>query len=283
MGGRAGAGRDLPVLISVLVLAAGTARRFGGRPKTLALLPGPDGPETVLDRHRRLWLAAGAARVVVVTSPSLTASFRPYASDGLELVAADAGARGSALSLRCGLQALTGSSSPSAEQGIVVLDGDTVYESELVSQVLAEPFRTALFASPASGGDDEEVRVYARPDGRPALLGKAVSENLGRGLRLIGESLGVVALAAADLPRVEAVLDWMVGSPPAWSAHVSSGQRTEHEDLWQCLFALDALAVAQVPQSLLFSEFDTEAEYESVVRDLVPAIRDKAQRSDGQW
>lgn len=271
------------MLTSVLVLAAGTGRRFGGRPKTLVRLPGPDGPETVLDRHRRLWLAAGAARVVVVTPPSLVASFRPYARNGLELVAADAGSMGSALSLRCGLQALAGSTFSSPEQGIVVLDGDTVYEPELVRHVLAEPFRTALFASPASGGDDEEVRVYARLDGRPALLGKAVNESMARGLRLMGESLGVVALAAADVPRVEAVLDWMVGSPPAWSAHVSSGQRTEHEDLWQCLFALDAMAIAQVPESLLFSEFDTEAEYQAVLRDLLPAIRAKARRSDRQW
>jgi choline kinase len=271
------------VLISVLVLAAGIARRFGGRPKALARLPGPDGPETVLDRHRRLWLDAGAARVVVVTSPMLVTSFRPYARDGLELVVADGGSVGSALSLRCGLQAVARSACPSAEQGIVLLDADTVYEPELARHVLAEPFRTALFASPVSSGDDEEVRVYARPDGRPALLGKAITDGVARGLRLIGESLGVVALAPADLPRVAAVLDWMVGRPPAWSAHVSSGQRTEHEDLWQCLFALDALAVSQVPESLLVSEFDTEAEYQAVLRDLLPLIRAKAEPSDQQW
>jgi CTP:molybdopterin cytidylyltransferase MocA len=270
-------------VISVLVLAAGAARRFGGRTKTLLQLPGPDGPETVLDRHRRLWLDAGADRVVVVTSPSLAESFRPYARDGVELVVADGASAGSALSLRCGLQALSDSPSARADQGIVVLDGDTVYEPDLPRHVLAEPFRTALFATPASGGDDEEVRVYARPDGRPALLGKAVSEDVARGLRLLGESLGVVALAPADVPRAEAVLHWMVGSPPDWAARVSSGQRTEHEDLWQCLFALDALAVAQLPESVLFSEFDTEIEYEAVLRDLLPAIRGKAQRPDGHW
>ncbi|MDQ1738896.1 MAG: hypothetical protein QOE53_548 [Pseudonocardiales bacterium] len=271
------------MMVSVLVLAAGAARRFGGRPKTLVQLPGPDGPETVLDRHRRLWLDAGAARVVVVTNPSLVESFRPYAREGLELVIADDGSTGSALSLRCGLQALTSGPFPNADQGIVVLDGDTVYEPDLARQVLAQPFRTALFATPASGGDDEEVRVYARPDGGPALLGKAISAEAARGLRLIGESMGVVALAAADVPRVEAVLDWMVGNPPAWSAHVSSGQRTEHEDLWQCLFALGALEVALVSESLLFSEFDTEAEYQAVLRNLLPAIRDRAQRPAGQW
>lgn len=269
---------------SVLVLAAGSARRFGGRTKTLLPLPGPDGAETVLERHRRLWLGAGAARVVVVTSPSLLKSFRSYQGPRLQLIVTDGGAgpTGSALSLRCGLQALMGNRSRQPDEGVVVLDGDTVYEAGLPARVLAEPLRTALFATAASGGDEEEVRVYARPDGHPALIGKALGREVVRGLRLVGESLGVVALAPADLPLVEAVLDWMVGRPPAWSGHATSGRRTEHEDLWQCLFALGALEVCQLPGTVLFSEFDTEAEYRAVLRDLLPAIREK-ERPAGQW
>jgi choline kinase len=270
---------------AVVVLAAGRARRFHGVAKALLRLPGLGGSgvdgDTLLARHIRLWLGGGASRIVVVVSRVHLAAFQKYAGGRVQLVVADGDddTSGSAVSLRCGLRFLNGTAG--AEEGVVVLDADTVYEPVLVRHVLSPPRVTALFTTPVHAGDDEEVRVYVRADGRPALLGKGLSPDVTAGLRLKGESLGVISLARDAARRAEAMLDWMVGSPPAWTAHTTAGHRSEHEDLWQYMFALDAMDVVALP-TLVFAECDTPEDHAFVIS-LVPALNqaDLRQQSVG--
>jgi len=259
-------------VISVVVLAAGQGRRFGGGyPKALLSVPrAGGGSETLLERHHRLWQAGGASQVLAMVGPSLADRFPAGVAGGLQIaVTRDQDqACGSAHTLA---QALSLLRAQACGADVVILDADTVYDSSLVSRVLREP-GSNLFVAPASAGDDEEVRVYVRADGRPALLGKALAEPVVQDLSLIGESVGVIRLAQRDLPRAEALLRWILGVTANWRAYGSAGRASEHEDLWQYLFTLGVLGVAVLDAEVIYAECDDPDDYRRMLGEVVPAL-----------
>ncbi|MFF5970031.1 Sden_1164 family protein [Streptomyces sp. NPDC012769] len=264
---------------AVVILAAGANRRMGDfTPVPKALLPlDPEEKEspTFLGRAVELFRATGADRVLVVVNASTARHFAAYAEEGVELVVAgdDGAPTGSSVSMLAGLDAVLRHHPDGADT--LVTDADVVYERALLEQVVARCDASRLFTVDRVTGDGEEVRVYGAPDGTPALIGKGMGGEVSRGLELLGESLGIIHVAAADLRACAALTRWMVGDPPASPPYGYSRRLSEHEEVWQYLFGLRRLGVARLPGDLLFSECDFPEDYRQVVEVLYPAIRQR--------
>ncbi|KOT31434.1 hypothetical protein ADK41_31015 [Streptomyces caelestis] len=259
---------------SAVVLAAGENRRMGASSGPKSLLPlgtdAPDGP-TFLSRHLELVRRAGAERVFLVVNPDNRKAFEPFADDVVQLVVCGDGKErtGSSVSMLAGLRALLAWRPQGART--LISDADIVYESALLDHVAAAR-GSRLFTIERTNGDAEEVRVYGRSPAEPVLIGKGLSGGITGGLDLLGESLGLILLDAADTVSVTELTLWAVGSPPRLRPYGYGGRLSEHEEMWQYLFALGRLQVSRVPGDLLFSECDFPEDHVFVREELFPAI-----------
>ncbi|MFF4167123.1 Sden_1164 family protein [Streptomyces sp. NPDC001741] len=262
------------MLESAVVLAAGENRRMGNSSAPKSLLPlGSDdsaGP-TFLSRHLGLLRRAGAERVFLVVSPANRAAFEPFADDVVELVVCGDGRErtGSSVSMLAGLRALLAWRPHGCRT--VISDADIVYEQALLDHVSATR-GSRLFTIERTNGDTEEVRVYGRSPAQPVLIGKGLASGMTSGLELLGESLGLILLDAAETMSVTELTRWAVGDPPRQRPYGYGGRLSEHEEMWQYLFTLGRLQVSRVSKDLLFSECDFPEDHAYVREELFPAI-----------
>ena len=255
--------------LTAVVLAAGIGRRLGQPPVPKSLLPlsqEDDGP-TFLGRHVRLLRDCGVDEVLVVVSEASVE--RALHLEGVEPVVNtfDTSTTGSTLSLLCGLRAAAGHAG-----GLVITDADIVYERVLLESVIGLCDRSCLFLAPRVSGDDEEVRVYGHGPERPLLIGKGLSPLLTAGLDLLGESLGIIHVAAEDREFVQETARWLTGWPDESPAYGFAKSRSEHEELWQYCMTLRRMVAAQVPAGLEYAECDTADDYAYIRSELFPAI-----------
>jgi choline kinase len=264
---------------AVVVLAAGANRRMGdaapGPKALLPLSPGdPDSP-TFLSRGIGLFLATGAQRVFVVVGAAAAERFTPCLREGVELVVLppEPAPTGSSVSMLAGLDAVL----RHRPQGVdtLVTDADVVYERALLDRLLARCDASRLFTVDRVTGDTEEVCVYGASEQVPRLIGKGIGPEVSHGLELLGESLGMIHLAAGDVRFCAELTRWMVGDPPTRPAYGYSRRLSEHEEVWQYLFGLSRLGVARLPGSLLFSECDFPEDYRRITEVLYPAVRER--------
>jgi nicotine blue oxidoreductase len=147
-------------VIAAVVLAAGSATRFGG-PKQQLLLP------SVLDR-----LAQSPVDEVVVV-----AGAHPLEGAGVTIVECPDWERGPGASLRCGLAAL----GPGVEAAVVCLADGPNLSPDAVRRVLTA-WRTGAGAVVAAG--------YAGARGHPLVIGRAAWEAVpDEGLRALPATL----------------------------------------------------------------------------------------------
>jgi len=267
-----------------LILAAGVSRRMGlpDLPKCMLPLAEDDPGHTFLQRHIDLLRKGGIEDVAVVLSRS--AAERKPPIDGATVVVSpfDTSATGSPLSVLCGLRALD----PVGDAGVLISDADIVYERALLHWILDRRERSSVFVTPRIAGDEEEVRVYGEPGGSPKLIGKGLPATLTGGLELLGESLGIVYVAAPDRSFVQAAAEWLAGWPSDQPGYGYAKERSEHEEVWQYAFSLGRIGVESAADHLLLSECDTPEDYRRVLDELYPEIRRRdaeagADREDG--
>jgi choline kinase len=255
--------------LMAVVLAAGIGRRLGqpSVPKSLLPLSQEDDGPTFLGRHVRLLRDCGVDEVLVVVSEANVE--RSQHLEGVELVVNrfDTSTTGSTLSLLCGLRAAA-----CHDGGLVITDADIVYERMLLESVIGLCGRSCLFLAPQVSGDDEEVRVYGHGHERPILIGKGLSPPLTAGLDLLGESLGIIHVAAEDREFVQETARWLTGWPDESPAYGFAKSRSEHEELWQYCMTLRRMVAAQVPAGLEYAECDTADDYAYIRNKLFPAI-----------
>lgn len=257
---------------TAVLLAAGVGRRMGSDgPKSFLSLTGrPDGP-TFLERHIDVLSASGVAEIVVVLSEEVA---QATTVDGATVVVNpfDTRATGSTLSLLCALE--TADIDPAHD--LLVADADIVYERELMNWIVDRSDRSAVFVTPNTAGDDEEVAVYSDRQGQ-RLIGKGLPPDVTGEMVLEGESLGIISLASSDRTFFRATARWLAGWPPS-AAYGFAKEGSEHEELWQYGFTVGRMSALVVPAHHLCSECDTPEDYRHVCERLYPAIqaRDEA-------
>ena len=255
--------------LTAVVLAAGIGRRLGrpSVPKALLPLSHEEGEPTFLGRHVRILRDCGVDEVLVVLSEANIE--RAQHLEGVELVvnAFDTSTTGSTLSLLCGLRAAA-----RHDGGLVITDADIVYERTLLESVIGSCGRSCLFLAPRISGDDEEVRVYGHDAEHPILIGKGLPPLLTAGLDLLGESLGIIHVAAEDREFVQETARWLTGWPGESPAYGFAKSRSEHEELWQYCLTLRRMVAAQVPAGLEYADCDTADDYAYIRNELFPAI-----------
>jgi choline kinase len=258
-----------------LILAAGAGRRLAMPvPKPLLPLPGlPEGHGSFLERHIALLTGGGVVAAVVVPEGDLE-EYRFLEARGARLIPNPVPAleSGSTVSVRVGLDAL-------AEQGllagrdVLVMDCDIAYERMLLDTVLDNRSLSYVLVNPSPPKDDEEVRVYGR-DGVPHLIGKGLSEVAGD-YEPMGESVGIIRVAEADVGLLRRLALWLTGDPPRRRAYGFSRALSEHEEIWQYFCAMGRMAVCRLPAGTAFAECDTAADYEHILAEVLPAIRQR--------
>jgi choline kinase len=255
--------------LTAVVLAAGIGRRLGrpSVPKSLLPLSHQEGGPTFLGRHVGILRDCGVDEVLVVLSEGNVDSAQHL--EGVELVVNtfDTSTTGSTLSLLCGLRAAA-----CHDGGLLITDADIVYERTLLESVVGSCGRSCLFLAPRVSGDDEEVRVYGHGHEHPVLIGKGLSPLLTAGLDLLGESLGIIHVAAEDREFVQGIARWLTGWPDESPAYGFAKSQSEHEELWQYCLTLRRMVSAQVPAGLAYAECDTADDYAYIRNELFPAI-----------
>jgi choline kinase len=258
-----------------LILAAGAGRRLGMPVlKPLLPLPGlPEGHGSFLERHIALLSACGVATAVVLPEGDLE-EYRFLESRGARLVPNPFSAleTGSTVSVRVGLEALA-AQGMLAGRDVLVMDCDIAYERMLLATVVESRSRSYVLVNPSPPKDDEEVRVYGRA-GVPRLIGKGLSE-VAEGLEPMGESVGIIRVAAADVEMLRRLAAWLTGDPPRRRAYGFSRALSEHEEIWQYFCAMGLMAVCSLPAGTAFAECDTAEDYEHILTEVLPAIRQR--------
>lgn len=261
---------DPPGVSTAIVLAAGVGRRIGKHPlpKPLLSLSADGSGPSFLERHARVMQDLGVHHLLLVLSPQVADLGGTIPGATTVINPFDTSSTGSTLSLLCALR----SPELPAEGGLLILDADIVYEREVMRHILDSCDRSSLFVSPTGSGDDEEVRVYVDDTGAPTLIGKGLSAGMVAGMSLCGEALGVIHVSADDREVLRSTCEWLVGWPPEREGYGYSKLRSEHEEVWQYLFAISRMGVAAIPAGLLFSECDTPEDYRGITAGLYASI-----------
>lgn len=254
-----------------IILAAGAGRRLG-RPEPKPLLPLPNMPAghgSLLERHLTL-LCENRCEVLVVVPKSDLDAYASLKRPGVTFVASPFPPTdcGSTMSLAVALDTLPAGT----ERDVLIFDCDIVYERSLIVRAVSEASATRLFVYPAKPADGEEVRIFGRESG-PLLIGKSLPQAITANLDDFGESVGLIAVAASDLPLLRAVATWLVGRPPADPAFGFSKERSEHEEVWQYFCTIGRIGVAPLSPHDIFAECDTPADYRHILDVILPEIR----------
>ncbi|HEY9171964.1 MAG TPA: NTP transferase domain-containing protein, partial [Verrucomicrobiae bacterium] len=183
--------------MNAILYVAGRAARLGahtqGRHKVLLEFGG----ESLLERHVRFLARLRVPKLFVVTGHrrEQIATILPglQARHGVELVELfnPDFTEGSALSMHTSLPALE-----AARDGVLLMDGDVLYDLRMLRRLVASPHRTVLLVDRGfSTADDDPVLVPMR-NGKPFDFVKRWQGEADS----VGESIGFFKLDAAQLP-----------------------------------------------------------------------------------
>jgi choline kinase len=245
--------------MNAILYVAGQATRLGaaahGSPKVLLEFGG----QSLLERHVRLLARLRVPKLFVVTGhlreqiqAALPALQSRYGLQLEEMHNADF-AEGSALSLHASLPAIE-----SASEGVLLMDGDVLYEGRLLERLLGSPHPTALLVDRGySTADDDPVLVPMRK-GKPfdfikRWRGEADS---------VGESVGFFKVGAADLPLLMAETKARLRGP---------GRADSYDDILRVLVQAGRFAAVDIT-GLPWTEVDFPADIEYANRVILPAL-----------
>jgi choline kinase len=160
---------------------------------------------------------------------------------------------GSALSLYTSLPAIE-----SAREGVLLMDGDVLYDGRLLERLLDSPHRTALLVDRGYPTADDDPVLVPMQKGKPfdflkRWRGEADS---------VGESVGFFKVGAADLPLLIAETKARVSGP---------GRAESYDEIIRALVRdgrFGAVDVTGVP----WTEVDFPADIEYANRVILPAL-----------
>ena len=185
--------------MNAILYVAGRATRLGGHTRDRNKVLLEFGSQSLLERHVMLLARVGVPKLFVVTGylreqlqAAMPALQSRYGLEIEELYNADF-TEGSVLSLHTSLPVVE-----SSREGVLLMDGDVLYDRRMLERLLTSPHHTALLVDrDYSTADDDPVLVPMRK-GKPFKFikrwhGEADS---------VGESVGFFKLGTADLPRL---------------------------------------------------------------------------------
>lgn len=245
--------------MNAILYVAGRATRLGegarGRHKVLLEFGG----QSLLERHVRYLAQLHVPKLFVVTG---------YLREQLRAALAEAQARhgveivelfnpdfteGSALSMHASLPALE-----SARDGVLLMDGDVLYDLRMLKRLVGSPHRTALLVDRGfSTADDDPVLVPMR-NGKPfdfvkRWRGEADS---------VGESVGFFKVDAVHLPLLIQETKARFTGP---------GRAESYDDILRVLAragCFEALDVTGIP----WTEVDFPEDIDYATRVVLPAL-----------
>jgi choline kinase len=245
--------------MNAILYVAGRATRLGeytqGRNKVLLEFGG----QSLFERHVMLLARVRVPKLFVVTGhlrEQLQAAFPAmqsrYGIEIEEMYNADF-TEGSVLSLHSSLPAIE-----SAREGVLLMDGDVLYDGRLLERLLDSPHRTALLVDRGYPTADDDPVLVPMQKGKPfdflkRWRGEADS---------VGESVGFFKVGAADLPLLIAETKARVSGP---------GRAESYDEIIRALVKdgrFGAVDVSGVP----WTEVDFPADIEYANRVILPAL-----------
>lgn len=106
------------------------------------------------------------------------------------------------------------------QDAFVFMDADLLFNPHVLAGLHSQPDKSCLLVGPLTGDSGEEVRVYQQ-QGRVTAIGKNIISND----VLAGEALGIVKIAATEVPLALELMAELV----------ETDRLTEHEELSQAL------------------------------------------------
>lgn len=245
--------------MNAILYVAGRAARLGahtqGRHKVLLEFGG----ESLLERHVRFLARLRVPKLFVVTGHrrEQIAAALPglQARHGVELVELfnPDFTEGSALSMHTSLPALE-----AARDGVLLMDGDVLYDLRMLRRLVASPHRTVLLVDRGfSTADDDPVLVPMR-NGKPFDFVKRWQGEADS----VGESIGFFKVDAAHLPL-------LIQETRARAA--GSGRADSYDDILRALVRAGCFAAEDVT-GLPWTEIDFPADVDYANRVVLPAL-----------
>ncbi len=245
--------------MNAILYVAGRAARLGahtqGRHKVLLEFGG----ESLLERHVRFLARLRVPKLFVVTGHrrEQIATILPglQARHGVELVELfnPDFTEGSALSMHTSLPALE-----AARDGVLLMDGDVLYDLRMLRRLVASPHRTVLLVDRGfSTADDDPVLVPMR-NGKPFDFVKRWQGEADS----VGESIGFFKLDAAQLPL-------LIRETRARST--GPGRADSYDDILRALVRAGCFAAEDVT-GLPWTEIDFPADVDYANRVVLPAL-----------
>lgn len=255
-----------------IILAAGMGKRISKTPETAhtpkPLLPIHESGLTFVDWHLRSLKAAGAKEIFLVGS-QVTFGKETQAMKSLGIPVTwimndfPGDTTGSGHSTHLAFTSkhdiLDGKSR------VVLMDADVCYDPTLFHDLAAAPGKKSKSLVCGKYREtDEEVMIFAGPDGVPVVHGKGLLNTpTVKGLTCLGEATGLLLLEPEDHDH------WKKAA--AWCMQFSTAKtRSEHEDITQRLMLARALDVVSFSDDDRCMECDTPDEYAVVRSEMVP-------------
>lgn len=245
--------------MNAILYVAGRATRLGGHTQGRHKVLLEFGGQSLLERHVQNLARLGVPKLFVVTGhlrEQLQAAFPAlrsrYGVEIVELFNADF-AEGSALSMHTSLPALE-----SAREGVLLMDGDVLYDGRILHQLIESSHATALLVDRGySTADDDPVLVPMR-NGKPFDFVKRWQGEADS----VGESVGFFKVRAADLPR-------LIAETRARSA--GAGRAESYDDILRVLVKDGRFGAVDVT-GLPWTEIDFPADLDYAHRVILPAL-----------
>jgi len=163
---------------------------------------------------------------------------------------------GSALSMHASLPAIEGTREP-----VLIMDGDVLYDSRLLAQLIRSPHRTALLVDrDYSTVDDDPVLVPIK-DGKPfEFLKKWQGE-----ADSVGESVGFFKIAPSDLPA-------LIRETRARAT--GAGRSQSYDEILRAMVK-EGLFAAEDVTGLPWTEIDFAHDLDYAAKFILPALKDE--------
>lgn len=245
--------------MNAILYVAGRAMRLGESAQDRHKVLLEFGGQSLLERHVMFLARLGVPKLYVVTGhcrEQLQAAFpllqSRYGVELVEIYNADF-REGSALSMHASLPALE-----SARQGILLMDGDVLYDIRMLRRLLESPHPTALLVDRGySTADDDPVLVPMR-QGKPFDFVKRWHGEADS----VGESIGFFKIDVSDLPLLIS---------ETRTRSTGSGRADSYDDVLRALVRNGRFGGVDVT-GLPWTEIDFPADLDYARRVIFPAL-----------
>ncbi|QQR91166.1 MAG: phosphocholine cytidylyltransferase family protein [Myxococcales bacterium] len=241
--------------MQALLLAAGVGKRLGpytkAMPKCLLEVAG----QTLLERHLANYANLGFSKAVIVTGHEEDKIKDAVASLDLalriELIRNDEYTKGSILSLRKGLDAIT--------EDVVTMDADVFYHPQVLATLAKSSHANSVLIDERSDETGEEMMIGIRAN-RAAAIARRVSP-IGP-FDKVGESIGFFRIAKADQSLLKQTIDRTIKE---------QGEDLEYETALNAFFDVAEVKFETVG-NLPWTEIDFEQDLARARNEIAPAI-----------